>query len=207
MTGRPAARYDLWASEAFDFDYRRLSAAADRNPSGPEAHLRREVVRQMKDLMSGKTDGHHALGYESGKGDLRDCVTSYLQSDPQAKADHRMVFREIGPGGPGQLPRRELLAVKPRQGSGNIYEHACARLARHPNDMQPGLDRFGRRPASSGGNQADRQAELDAKRAIAHAWAGQQPLATSRPLDLSQFGQRGTPAHSSGPSHDPGRER
>jgi hypothetical protein len=117
-------------------------------------------------------------------------VTAYVQSDPQKKADHRLVFRESGPATPGGQPRRELLAIKPRQGSGNIYEHACARLNRHPNDRQPGLNRFGDRAASSGGNQAQRQAELDAKRAVAQAWAGQQPLSSSRPLDPAQFGGR-----------------
>jgi hypothetical protein len=113
-----------------------------------------------------------------------------------ARADYRLVFREMPPERPGGPPRRELLAVKPRQGSNGIYAHACARLERHPNDRQPGLNTFGDRPAGSGGNQAQRQAELDEMRAIAHAYAGQQPLATSRPLDPAQFGARGARAPS-----------
>jgi hypothetical protein len=163
-------------------------------------HLYRETLREIEKLRTGDSDGHHPLGYESGKGDLRDCVTAYVQSDPQKKADHRLVFREIGPAAPGGQPRRELLAIKPRQGSGNIYEHTCARLNRHPADRQPGLNRFGDRAASSGGNQAQRKAELDTMRAVAQASAGQQPLSTSRPLGAAEFGRRGQTT-STGPSH------
>ena len=118
----------------------------------------------------------------------------------KAGADHRLVLREIGPSAPGGQPRRELLAIKPRQGSGNIYEHTCVRLNRHPDDRQPGLNRFGNREASSGGNQAQRKAELDTMRAVAQASAGQQPLSTSRPLGAAEFGRRGQTA-STGPSH------
>jgi hypothetical protein len=177
-----AGGYEIWTGEGFDLDYRRLDAEARREPGGPAAVLRREVLRQMYALASGKDDGHHALGYESGKGDLRDCVTAYLRADPQGRAGHRLVFREIAAEAAGGAPRRELLAVKARQGAGNVYEHVCARLRRHPADRQPGLNRFGDRAPGEGGSQARRQAELDAKRAIAHAWAGQRPLGSSRPL-------------------------
>jgi hypothetical protein len=44
------------------------------------------------------------LGYEAGKGDLRDCVVGYVQSDPEQKADYRLVFREIGPGATRRQP-------------------------------------------------------------------------------------------------------
>ncbi|MFI5697563.1 hypothetical protein ACIA58_37240 [Kribbella sp. NPDC051586] len=144
----------------------------------------------MEELAVQTSDGRHALGYESGKGDLRDCVTAYLQSDPQQKADYRLVFREMPPAEPGGLPRRELLAVKPRQGAGNIYEHTCARLNRNLHDRQPGLNAFGDRMPGLKQNQAQRRAELDANRAIAHAFPGQVPLATSRPLSAAQFGVR-----------------
>jgi hypothetical protein len=53
-------------------------------------------------------------------------------------------------------------------------------------------------------NQAQHQAELDANRAIAHAFLGQVPLATSRPLAASQFGVRGT---DSPPRHGNGLDR
>ncbi|NIK56861.1 hypothetical protein [Kribbella shirazensis] len=171
--------YQLIAGPQFDLDYRRIDAAARRNPSAPEAGVRREVLRSMLDLASGRSDGHHALSYAPGKGDLRDCVTVYIRSDPRRAADYRLVFREIGPAQPGGLPRRELLAIKPRQGANNIYAQVCARLRRHPSDRQPGLNRYDK---WSNGHETSRQAELDAKRAIAHAWQGQQPLKTSRPL-------------------------
>jgi len=196
--------YQLLVSPKFAQDLQLLRSRAIADPAG-HGHLYRETLREIEKLRTGKSDGHHPLGYETGKGDLRDCVTAYVQSDPQKKADHRLTFRESGPAAPGGQPRRELLAIKPRQGSGNIYEHTSARLTRHPDDRQPGLNQFGDRPASSGGNQTARQAELDAKRAMAHAWAGQQPLATSRPLDPAQFGKAGktTPP---GPSKGPHKE-
>ncbi|MEV5966837.1 hypothetical protein AB0L70_34025 [Kribbella sp. NPDC051952] len=96
------------------------------------------------------------------------------------------MFREMGPEAPGGLPRRELLAVKPRDGLNNVYAHVCARLRRHPYDRQPGLDRFGDRRPDARGSQAVRQAELDAKRAIAHAWDGQRPMRSSRPLAIGR---------------------
>ncbi|GAA1691347.1 hypothetical protein GCM10009745_40830 [Kribbella yunnanensis] len=176
MTG-----YLLIAGPEFDLDYRRIDAAAQRNPGGPEAVLRRQVLRAMLDLANGRSDGHHGLGYEPGKGDLRDCVTEYVRSDPQYKADHRLVFREMAPGAPDGPPRRELLAIRHRRGSNNVYAHVCARLGRQMFDRQPGLDRF---DGMTGGNRAERQAELDVRRAIAHAWDGQQPLRSSRPLTV-----------------------
>ncbi|MFG1812348.1 hypothetical protein ACGFIF_01165 [Kribbella sp. NPDC049174] len=185
--------YELLLTDKFVDDLRRLAADARRDPG--KVFLRQQVLRQIDQLSSGSTVGHHALGYEPGKGDLRDCVVGYVQSDPEQKPDHRLVFREIGPGAPGELPRRELLAIKPRQGSNNIYAHVCARLDRHPNDRQPGLNTFGDRPADSGGSQASRQAELDTKRAIAHAWSGQQPLASSRPLQLGGSASRAPTEH------------
>lgn len=173
--------YQLVAGPDFDLDYRRIDFAASRDRSGPEAALRRELLRTMLDLASGKSNGHHALSYAPGKGDLRDCVTAYLRSDPQQPPDYRLVIREIGPTAPGGMPRRELIAIKPRRGPNNVYAHVCARLSRHPDDRQPGFDRFDNWHDLTGGS-SSRQAELDAKRAIAHAWDGQQPLRSSRPL-------------------------
>jgi hypothetical protein len=133
----------------------------------------------MLDLAEGKTNGHHGLTSKPGKGDLRDCVTVYIRSDPWKPADYRLVFREHGPLG---APRRELLAIKPRRGLNNVYTHVLARLRRHRQDEQPGLRRFDAQPTAPG--KPSRQADLDARRAIAQAWAGQQPLRSSRPLRL-----------------------
>ena len=174
-------RYLVVGIEKFHQDVRALRRQAEV-VGGQYRHLYRELLREITRLRNGTTDGHHALGYEAGKGDLRDCVTAYLRSDPGQKADYRLVFREIGPSEPGQLPQRELLAIKPRRGRNNIYAHVCARLSRHPDDRQPGLNRFGERRPDARGSEAARQAELDAKRAIAHAWAGQQPLGSARPV-------------------------
>jgi hypothetical protein len=185
-------RYLVVGVEKFHQDVRALRRQAEA-VGGRYRHLYRELLREIERLRTGTTDGHHALGYEPGKGDLRDCVTAYLRSDPGRKADYRLVFREIGPAEPGQLPQRELLAIKPRRGRNNIYAHVCARLSRHPDDRQPGLNRFGDRRPDARGSEAARQADLDAKRAIAHAWTGQQPLRSTRPL-ASPLIPRGSPA-------------
>jgi hypothetical protein len=185
-------RYLVVGIEKFHQDVRALRAQAGA-VGGRYRHLYRELLREIKRLRTGATDGHHPLGYEAGKGDLRDCVTAYLRSDPGGKADYRLVFREIGPAAPGQLPRRELLGIKPRRGRNNIYAHVCARLSRHPDDRQPGLNRFGDRRPDARGSEAARRAELDAKRAIAHAWGGQQPLGSARPVE-SPLIPRGSPS-------------
>lgn len=174
------ARYAIVLGDKFVDDLRRLASVARRDSTGRGAALRKQVLAEIKGLAEGTSNGHHPLGYEVGKGDLRDCVTCYVRSDPQRAADQRLVFREMGPGEQGGLPRRELLAIKPRQGSGNIYEHSCARLKRHPDDRRPGLNRFGNRSPGELGNEVQRRAELDARRAIAQAWAGQRPLRSSR---------------------------
>jgi hypothetical protein len=179
--------YLVVGDEKFHQDLHFLQQQAKANPA-TYLHLYRETLREIERLRTGRTDGHHALGYESGKGDLRDCVTAYVRSDPGRRADFRLVFREMAPAAPGELPRRELIAIKPRRGPNNIYAHVCARLHRHPSDRQPGLNRFGDRRPDSRGSQAARLAELDAKRAIAHAWSGQQPLRTTKPLAIGARG-------------------
>ncbi len=103
-------------TSGFVDDLRRLAAEARRDPG--RVFLRQQAFRLIDQFAAGAADGHHALGYEPGKGDLRDCVTAYLQSDPQQSADYRLVFREIGAEGPRILPRRELLAVRARYGVG-----------------------------------------------------------------------------------------
>ncbi|MEV6286653.1 hypothetical protein [Kribbella sp. NPDC051770] len=176
--GRPPSGYELLVTPEFAQDLRRLTDEDRRTGS----RLQVVVVGLVKQLAEGRTDGHHCLGYEPGKGDLRDCVTAYVHSGRAPKADYRLVFREIGPAAPGGRPQRELLAVRPRRGSADAYAHVCARLARHPFDRQPGLDRFGDREPGVRRSRDEREAELDAKRAIAHAWAGQRPLSSSRLL-------------------------
>jgi hypothetical protein len=123
-------------------DLERMRRQAKADPS-QYRHLLRNVLRELDDLRDGTSNGHHPLGFESGKGDLRDSVTSYIKSDPQKKDDYRLVFREMPPQRPDGPPGRELLAVKPRRGPGDIYEHSLARLSRHVNDQEPGLGVFG----------------------------------------------------------------
>jgi hypothetical protein len=201
MTG--PAWYQLVAELGFNRDYQRIDRAANRNPSGPEAMLRRQLLRTMVDLATGKSNGHHVLKWIPGDGDLRDCVTEHVWSDPQQPPDYRLVFREVGPAEPGGPAQRELLAIRPRHGSNNVYAHVLARLKRGANDQQPGLHRF---DVSLQGR-LTREAELDARRAIAHAWAGQQPLRSSRPIALGGTGRdRGT-GDAAGVSQQDGRGR
>ncbi|MGY4770412.1 hypothetical protein ACXC9Q_26165 (plasmid) [Kribbella sp. CWNU-51] len=60
----PPSGYLLLGNRDFDLDYRRIDAAASRNPDGPEAILRQRIVREMVDLASGNSNGHHPLGFE-----------------------------------------------------------------------------------------------------------------------------------------------
>jgi hypothetical protein len=189
---RVVGTYEIVLAEDFQADLRRLADEDLRTGS----RLQIAVIGLVKQLAEGRTDGHHCLGYEPGKGDLRDCVTAYVRSGREPKADYRLVFREIGPESAGRPPRRELLAIRPRRGATDVYAHVCARLSRHPVDRQPGLNRFGNRPPGQRDNESRRQAELDTKRAIAHAWAGQRPLASSRPM-------RGTPRQARAPGPAP----
>lgn len=189
MDDRQAPEYRLLGSAGFVADLARLESQVAADPKGAGAALYRNLLREIRDLAAGRSDGHHVLGFSEGKGDLRDCVASKLQSDPQQKADHRLTFREIPAlNAGGVLDGRELLAVQPRQGAATIYDQTSARLGRDLHSHRPELDRFGDRPAGSGGNEAQRRAERDTRRAIAHAWSGQKPLATSRPLDPAHFG-------------------
>lgn len=181
--------YELIGPQELEMDLLRIQRLASVDPAG-YAYLFLSLEYETKGLASGDVNGYHALGYEPGKGDLRDCVTCYIQSDLHRRPDYRLVFREMPPDRPGGQPRRELIAVRPRRGPGNIYEHVLARLHRHPRDLQPGLGVFGMRRSGRGGNESTRQAELEAKRAIALAYAGQVPLSTSRPLDPSSASLR-----------------
>jgi hypothetical protein len=61
------ARYVVLVGEGFAQDMRALYEQSVRDPSGPSAVLRRNVLREMADLAAGASDGHHVLGYEAGK--------------------------------------------------------------------------------------------------------------------------------------------
>ncbi|GAA0589070.1 hypothetical protein GCM10009534_24110 [Kribbella sandramycini] len=96
------------------------------------------------------------------------------------------------------------------------YAHTCARLGRHLFDQQPGLNRFATIGVVTAVNAADRQSEMDTRRAIAHAWAGQQPLRSSRPLTVGTSPQTHRPTDTTpnaaprnarpGPTGRPSRE-
>jgi hypothetical protein len=58
-------------------DLERMRRQAKADPS-QYRHLLRNVLRELDDLRDGTSNGHHPLGFESGKGDLRDSVTPYI---------------------------------------------------------------------------------------------------------------------------------
>ncbi len=75
------------------------------------AHLWAVVVEALADLASGRSDGRHRLGFQPGRGDLRDCVTAYLRPEPSEPAAFWLVFREIRPGrSAADGPARELIS-------------------------------------------------------------------------------------------------
>ena len=81
-------KYLVIGLEKFHQDLHFLRRQANASPA-EYRHLYREVLREIENLRDGSTDGHHTLGYEQGKGDLRDCVTAYIRSDPSRKPDYR----------------------------------------------------------------------------------------------------------------------
>ena len=191
-------RRQLLAGEGFVEDMQRLRDAAAReheqfpNSGQPADNVHRtryrETLREIQRLEDGTSNGHHVLGQAIGFGDGRDVAASKISSGPGKPTD-RLTFREIpARNAGGQLNARELLAVGPRHGPGNAYETTALRLGRDPNERLAALDRFGQVQISTGGKAHQRNAALDAQRAIALAYDGQKPLASSRPLSSADFG-------------------
>ena len=81
-------------------------------------------------LESGIENGHHPLGFTPAKGDLRDCTVSEFRSNPQAKFDHRLTWRQLPPQSEGSPPSREIVDVGPRHGTPPFYERQCQILGR-----------------------------------------------------------------------------
>ncbi|HEY3001137.1 MAG TPA: hypothetical protein VGJ44_02205 [Kribbellaceae bacterium] len=102
--------YTLLAGEGFLEDLRPLADPAQDRDS--VEHVWEVLAQTLDDLASGRSDGRHRLGFQPGRGDLRDCVVSYLRPEPGAPAVYWLIFREIDARHVGGgRPARELLTL------------------------------------------------------------------------------------------------
>ncbi|GAB3812143.1 hypothetical protein [Kribbella italica] len=163
--------------------------------------LFKNVLRELQDLETGASKGHHVLGAHRGIGDGRDIVVSKI-GDGTGKPNHRLTFREIPGRNAGGTDARDVIAIGARHGDDNVYQQTGARLGRTA-DRIAELDRFGEAQVGSGGKAHQRHPVLDANRAIAHAFDGQTPLSGTRPLSEAGFGSR---TGSSGTTRQAGRQ-
>lgn len=163
----------------------------DKSPAhNANRTLYKNVLRELQDLETGSSKGHHVLGAHRGLGDGRDIVVSKI-GDGTGKPNHRLTFREIPGRNAGGTDARDVIAIGPRHaGENNAYEQTAMRLGRSADQRIPQLDRFGEAQVGSGGKAHQRNPVLDANRAIAHAFDGQTPLSGSRPLSGTGFGSR-----------------
>lgn len=165
--------------------------------------LFRNVLRELQDLETGASKGHHVLGAHRGLGDGRDIVVSKI-GDGTGKPSHRLTFREIPGRNAGGTDARDVIAIGARHESDhNVYQQTAMRLGRSTDDRLPQLDRFGEAQVGSGGKAHQRHPVLDANRAIAHAFDGQTPLSGAKPLSEAGFGSR---AASSGSARQTGKQ-
>jgi hypothetical protein len=162
----------------------------DKSPAhNANRTLYKNVLRELQDLETGSSKGHHVLGAHRGLGDGRDIVVSKV-GDGTGKPNHRLTFREIPGRNAGGTDARDVIAIGARHGNDNAYQQTAMRLGRSADVRLPQLDRFGEAQVGSGGKAHQRHPVLDANRAIAHAFDGQTPLSGSRPLSESGFGSR-----------------
>lgn len=120
--------YELRFFPGFKEDMKHLGASAMDNPRGPEDRLLRVTLNKLAWLKDG---GHstHALDYMPSYGDISDCDTTYVGTDPDVKPSHRLIWREFAPSRPNALPVREVIALGERQ-FGAAYHIAAQRLGR-----------------------------------------------------------------------------
>ncbi len=183
--------YELYVAPEFVQRLRSLAEAADK---GDKRAARILDVAQgvIERLGDGTENGHHPLTDKSevGQGDLRDCTASEFRSDPQAKLDCRLVWRQLAAQKPGQGPVRELIHVGLRHETPDTYEHSIATLERDPSESLAENDVFGKNDYVGQKNTATRNAALENQRTVALARAGVAPMSKSRPLGEADFGAR-----------------
>lgn len=197
---QPERPYQVLLGEGAVQDLIRMREAAaaeatqfpnDKTPAhNANRTLYKNTLRELQDLESGASKGHHVLGVHRGLGDGRDIVVSKI-GDGTGQPNHRLTFREIPGRNAGGKDARDVIAIGPRHaGENNAYQQTAMRLGRSAGQQLPQLDRFGETQVGSGGKAHQRHPLLDANRAIAHAFDGQKPLSGARPLSETAFGSR-----------------
>jgi hypothetical protein len=162
----------------------------DKSPAhNANRTLYKNVLRELQDLETGSSKGHHVLGAHRGLGDGRDIVVSKI-GDGTGKPNNRLTFREIPGRNAGGTDARDVIAIGARHGNDNVYQQTAMRIGRSADERLPQLDQFGAAQVGSGGKAHQRHPVLDANRAIAHAFDGQTPLSGARPLSQTGFGSR-----------------
>lgn len=73
-------------------------------------------MRELEDLETGASKGHHVLGEHRGLGDGRDIVVSKVE-DGTGPPSHRLTFREIPGRNAGGTDARDVIAVGHRHGN------------------------------------------------------------------------------------------
>ncbi|MGW6281702.1 hypothetical protein [Kribbella sp. NPDC055071] len=187
---------------------------ADKSPAhNAKRTLYKNTLRELQDLETGASNGHHVLGAHRGLGDGRDVVVCKI-GDGTGKPNNRLTFREVPGRNAGGTDARDVIAIGARHGDNNVYQTTAMRLDRSADDRLPQLDRFGEAQVGSGGKAHQRQPVLDANRAIAHAFDGQKPLSGTRPLSETAFGGRTAsggagkqPSKQTAPRLDPNRSQ
>ncbi|MER6520094.1 hypothetical protein ABT246_24970 [Streptomyces sp. NPDC001553] len=109
-------------------DLQALHDAAVMHPHGPESRLLRVALKQLVRIEQGALSAHQ-LGYMPSYPDLSDCETTYVNTDPNAKPSHRIIWRERAPQRPGDPVTREIIALGERA-NGQAYYMAGQRLGR-----------------------------------------------------------------------------
>ncbi|WP_412075417.1 hypothetical protein ACLF6K_05720 [Streptomyces xanthophaeus] len=109
-------------------DLQALHDAAVTHPRGPEGRLLWVALKHLGRIQQG-APSTHPLGYMPSYPDLSDCETTYVNTDPNAKPSHRIVWRERAPQRPGEPVTREIIALGERA-NGQAYYMAGQRLGR-----------------------------------------------------------------------------
>jgi len=176
----------------------RLESVRQASASGDPAARRvfAEAARMLDDLEDGTEKGHHPLTDKShgGGGDLRDCTASEFRSHPEAKLDHRLIWRQHPAPQENALPIREAVHVGPRHETPDSYEHTLTIIERDPSEQIEANADYGDPAYTGNKSQAVRGSALDAQHAASLMRAGSVPLAKSRPLSEFDFGSRRTTA-------------
>src|SRR6266508_5009268 len=191
----PENRHKLYLTAEFAGRFDQIEEATIAGDA-QAARVYQELVRMMRDLEDGTEKGHHPLTDKSheGGGDLRDCTASEFRSHPEAKLDHRLIWRQHPAPQENALPIREAVHVGLRHETPDSYEQTLTIIERDPSEQIEANADYGDPAYTGNKSQAVRGSALDAQHAASLMRAGSVPLAKSRPLSEFDFGSRRTTA-------------